>query len=94
MNYYVYLLISKNTNNIISYVGYTNSLTDRIKKHNTNRGAKFTKGRQWQLIYKKIYKNKKIALREEYKLKKNYLLRKKIKDNFLLTNKIFNNFIK
>ena len=86
MNYYVYLLINKNVNKIISYVGYTTNIANRLKKHNTSRGAKFTRGRQWQLIYKKKYKNKKTALKEEYKLKKNYSLRKKIKNDFLLVD--------
>ena len=36
-----------------SYVGYTNNIKDRIKKHNDNKGAKSTKGYKWVLVYKK-----------------------------------------
>ena len=40
MNFYVYLICSKNNDNrLISYVGYTNNLKNRIKKHNSSKGA-------------------------------------------------------
>ena len=69
MSYYVYLIICKVKNKTISYVGYTNNINNRIKLHNNGKGAKFTKGRKWKLIYKKNLSKKK-AMREEYKLKK------------------------
>ena len=77
--YYVYLIISKNKNRTISYVGYTNNINNRLKLHNSSKGAKFTRGRKWKLVYYKKYNSKILAMREEYKLKKNYKLRKKIK---------------
>ena len=77
--YYVYLIISKNKKRTISYVGYTNNLKRRIKLHNEAKGAKFTRGRKWSLLYSKKYANKNIAMSEEDKLKKNYKLREKIK---------------
>jgi len=83
MNYYVYLLITKIKNRTISYVGYTNDLKKRIKLHNTNKGAKFTKGKKWRLLYYKKYESKISAMKEEYKLKKNFKLRKKIKKRIL-----------
>ena len=79
MSFYVYLIITKVKNKTISYVGYTNNLKNRIILHNKGKGAKFTKGRKWKLIYFKKYISKKSAMREEYLLKKNYKLRKKIK---------------
>ena len=86
MVYYVYLIKTLEGYTKKSYVGYTNNLSNRIIKHNSNLGAKFTKGSIWKLIYKKKYLNKKKAMSEEYKLKKNYLLRKKYKSNFFKTN--------
>jgi len=83
MYYYVYLLISKINKKYISYVGYTKNLTKRIDLHNSNSGAKFTRGNKWVLIYKKRYKSKSEAMSNEYKLKKNYLKRKEIKKNYL-----------
>ena len=82
MDHFVYLLLTKTNNKYISYVGYTNNLKDRLKKHNSSRGAKFTRGRSWNLIYFKKYYSKKKALQEEWKLKKNYKKRKIIKLNY------------
>ncbi len=84
MNHFVYLLLTKSRNTYISYVGYTNDLAKRLKKHNSSKGAKFTKGRKWKIIYSKKYYNKLTALKEEYKLKKNYKKRKIIKEKYLL----------
>ena len=84
MYYYVYLLLTKSGKNYISYVGYTSNLINRLKKHNSSNGAKFTKGRKWKVIYSKKYDSKSKALKEEYKLKKDYKKRKKIKNNYLL----------
>ncbi len=66
--YYVYLLVSKNKNRTISYVGYTNNINNRLKLHNSSKGAKFTRGRKWKLVYYKKYNSKILAMREEYKL--------------------------
>ncbi len=81
--YFVYLIVTKNKNRTISYVGYTNDLKRRLKLHNTSKGAKFTRGRIWKLAYYKKYDKKKVAMKEEYKLKKNYHLRKKLKKKVL-----------
>ena len=83
MKYFVYLIVTKRINKIISYVGYTKDLKKRLKLHNSSKGAKFTKGNKWILIYKKSYLSKRLAMKEEYKLKKNYKFRTKLKCNFL-----------
>tara|TARA_B100000959_G_C14400729_1_gene386166 strand:+ start:42 stop:308 length:267 start_codon:yes stop_codon:yes gene_type:complete len=70
MKYYVYLIISYHKKKLITYVGYTNNIQNRLKLHNTSKGAKFTKGRSWKIIYKKKYNSKKEAMINEYKLKK------------------------
>ena len=82
MKYFVYLIISKNKQKHFSYVGYTNNLKKRLNKHNTSKGAKFTRGRKWILAYSVGYNSKSKAMSEEYKLKKNFKLRNKIKSNF------------
>ena len=61
-----------------TYVGYTNNIENRLKKHNSNMGAKATKGYKWLLIYSKKFKSKNEAMSFEYKLKNNKNLRKKI----------------
>ena len=82
MKYFVYLIISKNKQKYLSYVGYTNNLNKRLAKHNASKGAKFTRGRKWILAYSMSYDSKSKAMREEFKLKKNYELRKRLKSNF------------
>ena len=77
--YFVYLIISKIKKRTISYVGYTNNIKRRLKLHNNSKGAKFTKGKKWKLVYYKSFDNKILAMKEEYKLKKNYKLRSTIK---------------
>ena len=84
MSFFVYMIVTNHNDRWISYVGYTKNIKNRIILHNTSKGAKFTKGKQWQLIYSKKYQNKVDAMKNEYKLKKNYKLRKKIKLEFLI----------
>ena len=86
MIYYVYILINYNKKSNPTYVGYTSNIANRLKLHNTSKGAKFTRGRIWNIIYKKGYRNKSIAMQNEYKIKHNLKLRSKIKSNYL--NKI------
>ena len=88
MIYYVYLILSKKLNKYRSYVGYTNNINKRILLHNSSKGAKFTRGNKWKLIYVKKYYEKSTAMQEEYKLKKNYLLRSKIKKKYFYNVKI------
>ena len=70
-------------NRIYSYVGYTSDLLKRVKLHNCSKGAKYTRGKKWTIIYKKKYKTKSLAMKEEYKLKKNVKLRSLIKNKYL-----------
>ena len=79
MSFFVYMLksISKKP---VTYVGYTKNLKKRIQLHNTGKGAKFTRGRTWKLIYKEILKSKSKAISREYYIKNNRSLRKKIKE--------------
>jgi putative endonuclease len=65
-----------------TYVGYTNDVKLRLEKHNSNRGAKSTKGYKWLVIYTKKFKNKNEAMSYEYKLKKNITKRKEILNNY------------
>ena len=82
MNYHVYMLISM-SKKPVTYVGYTNNLKKRIALHNMNKGAKFTRGRKWKLIYREKHSSKKEAISREYYIKKNRTLRNKIKNENL-----------
>ncbi len=66
-----------------TYVGYTNNLKLRLNKHNSNQGAKATKGYKWVLIYSKKFEDKNKAMSFEYKLKNNKNLRKQLLEKSL-----------
>ena len=66
----------------VTYVGYTSDLKKRIKLHNTGKGAKFTRGRTWKLIYKETFKSKNKAISREYYIKNNRSERNKIKNEY------------
>ena len=88
MKFHVYLIISKKINKYVTYVGYTNNVKKRLSLHNSSKGAKFTRGKKWFVIYKKSYNSKSTAMKEEYKLKKNLKLRSTIKYNYLKNENI------
>tara|TARA_B100000427_G_C15260731_1_gene486413 strand:- start:405 stop:650 length:246 start_codon:yes stop_codon:yes gene_type:complete len=77
------MLISINNYKVYTYVGYTSNLKKRILLHNNSKGAKYTRGRFWKIIYKKNYKSKSLAMKYEFKLKKNYKKRNEIKKKYL-----------
>ena len=82
MPHFVYMIGSYKDLKLITYVGYTNNLKNRLKKHNTSKGAKFTKGRVWKIIYYEKYTTKNSALSREYAFKKDRKLRNFIKNKF------------
>ena len=82
MSYFVYLLGNYKNNKTITYVGYTNNINKRINLHNKGRGAKFTKGRAWKLLYYEKYPTKKEAILRECYIKKNRKLRNLIKNKY------------
>ena len=82
MSYYVYMLKSLEEKTV-TYVGYTSDIKKRINLHNLGKGAKFTRGRKWKLIYKEKFNSKKEAISREYYIKKNRFLRNKIKNKYI-----------
>ena len=83
MYHYVYMLISVNRVNLITYVGYSINPNKRLKLHNIGKGAKFTKGSKWKIIFKKKFNSKTEALKFEYFLKKNIKMRCNIKKKYI-----------
>ena len=79
MSYFVYLIGCHKQDKFTTYAGYTNNLKKRINLHNEGKGAKFTRGKKWKLVYYEEYDSKHEAMKSEYSLKKNYVLRNKLK---------------
>ena len=88
MGYFVYIISTSRKSKLITYVGYTNNLVKRLKKHNNSKGAKSTKGFKWQIIFKKKFLSKSKAMSFEYSLKKNRKERLKI----LNSNKVIKQY--
>ena len=82
MYYCVYMLVCISSIKKRTYVGYTNNLKNRLKNHNSNKGAKYTKGNKWKIIYKKKFLSKKKAMSYEYILKHDRKERLKIYNNY------------
>ena len=70
MYHYVYILKTLDGYLNKTYVGYSTDVTSRLKKHNSSKGAKATRGYKWKIIYKKRFLSKSKALSFEYNLKK------------------------
>ncbi|SDC56055.1 putative endonuclease [Pelagirhabdus alkalitolerans] len=66
-NHYVYILKCKDRS---YYTGYTTNVEHRLKMHESNKGAKYTRGRgPFQLCYVEACESKSEALRREYQIK-------------------------
>ena len=82
MSYFVYLLKSITPGINKTYAGYSSNVQKRLIKHNSNTGAKSTRGYKWKIIYQKKFKTKSEAMSYEHKIKKDKILRKKILEKF------------
>ena len=82
MSYYVYLLKSISPGINKTYAGYSTDVNKRLMKHNSNNGAKSTRGYKWKIIYQKKFETKSEAMSYEHKIKKDKVLRKRILEEF------------
>ena len=82
MTYFVYLIGNYKKLKLTTYVGYTQNLKKRIDLHNNGKVAKFTRGRNWKLIYCEEYQTKREAMLRERYIKKNKKLRDPIKNKY------------
>lgn len=66
--YYVYILKCRDKT---LYTGSTNDLENRLKAHNTGKGAKYTRGRgPVEIVYQETCPDKSAALKREAKIKR------------------------
>ena len=53
------------------YTGITNNLSNRLIKHESGTGAKYTKGRgPFKLVYQEIFENRSLSTKREAEIKK------------------------
>jgi putative endonuclease len=53
-----------------TYVGWTNDLDARLARHNSGKGARATRGRQWVLLYAERFRTRGAAMSREWRLKR------------------------
>ncbi len=82
MTYFAYLLKSVSAGTKKTYAGYSVDVEKRLIKHNSNTGARSTRGFKWKILYQKKFKTKGEAMSYEYKLKNDKILRKTILQKF------------
>lgn len=80
---FVYMLGSLKDGTAKTYVGWSTDLEKRLAAHNSGKGAKSTRGRQWKMIHSEIFKTKSEAMSREWHLKRDRKFRKKLLDNYL-----------
>jgi len=83
MSHFVYVIGNYQNSKLTTYVGHTGNLKKRLNLHNKGKGAKFTRGRRWKVIYTEKYVTKKEAITREYYIKKNRKFRNLIKERNL-----------
>lgn len=87
--YYTYILLTENDT---LYCGYSDNVEKRFKKHLSGKGAKYTKANKpIKIVYKKAFKTKSAAMKEEARIKK---LTKKEKLKLISHHFAFSTFLK
>ena len=82
MKFYVYIIGTTNPR-VRTYVGWSNDVNKRIKAHNTSRGAKYTRGSKWKLLYKETLNSKSEAMKREVVLKKDRKFRTQLRTKLI-----------
>jgi putative endonuclease len=76
--FFVYVLGSARESRYLTYVGWTNDLARRLAQHNAGKGARFTRGRAWILLYSERCASRHAAMSREWHLKRDRVFRKKL----------------
>jgi putative endonuclease len=76
--HFVYVLGCAGKTRHLTYVGWTNDVATRLKKHNTGKGARSTRGRAWVLLYSEECASRRHAMSREWHLKRDRKFRKQL----------------
>ncbi len=68
MNYFVYILYSKTLDKY--YIGSTNDVVNRLKKHLSNHKGYTSKAKDWIVVYQEECDSKEVAVKREFSIKK------------------------
>ena len=75
MRNFVYVIGARGRGGVRTYVGWTNDVARRLRQHNSGRGARSTRGRQWLLLHVEAFPTRAEAMSREQRLKRDRLLR-------------------
>ncbi|HBS23468.1 MULTISPECIES: GIY-YIG nuclease family protein [Thalassospira] len=73
---FVYVLRERDMPRPRTYVGWSTDVEARLATHNSGKGAKTTRGRQWELVYVERFRTFGEAMSREWHLKRDRKLRK------------------
>ena len=62
----------------LTYVGWTNDVAARLRKHNSGKGARTTRGRIWVLLHSEECASRRHAMSREWHLKRDRKFRKQL----------------
>ena len=82
MDCFVYVIGCRVKSRTLTYVGWSNDIMRRLKQHNSGKGARSTRGREWVLLYSEWFPTKREAMSREWHLKRDRKLRKKLAATF------------
>jgi len=83
MDCFVYVLGCRGKDRTLTYVGWTNDVMRRLAQHNSGKGARSTRGRDWVLLHSEWFPTKAEAMSREWKLKRERAFRKKLAQTML-----------
>jgi putative endonuclease len=79
---FVYVLGSDGKGGFRTYVGWTLDIERRLLQHNAGKGARYTRGRLWILLYAEKHRTRRSAMRREWHLKRDRDFRKRLRLRF------------
>ena len=79
---YVYVIASTGPRGLRTYVGWSPDPQRRLQDHNsgTTRGARSTRGAQWQIIYLERCADRRAAMSREWYLKRDRAFRRRLRE--------------
>jgi len=81
MTGFVYVIGTMTPRGSRTYVGWAIDPARRLERHNSGRGARATRGRQWELLYVEKLETRAAAMSREWHLKRDRRFRRKIADD-------------
>jgi putative endonuclease len=78
MDCFVYVLGTRTKNRHLTYVGWTDNIGRRLKRHNAGTGARTTRGRKWVLLHSEWFPTRREAMSREWHLKRDRKFRKQL----------------